>query len=209
VLIVEDDKFVARTLARALPPALDVRHAATRASALRVLEAPLDLKLALLDVRLGPHAYGGLDVLDRIASDRSEIVTAIFTGLRRAEVINHASERGAVVLAKPLDGRARSALGRLVARALAPSAAETARDAVAGCVEEHARRWRLSPKETLVLTEFVRGKRHHEIASSLGVAMTSVRTFVHRILAKAGAFASMMELVVHLVGSASRAGDRP
>src|SRR5690606_24328039 len=75
-LIVEDDKLVARTLARGLPSVLDVQFASTRASALRLVEAPLDLTLALLDVRLGPHAYGGLDVLERIASRRPTVVTA-------------------------------------------------------------------------------------------------------------------------------------
>jgi DNA-binding NarL/FixJ family response regulator len=195
VLVVEDEADVVRTIARLLPHPFAVRHVSTRDEAIDRLRDDPQLRVALIDVSLHGDATAGLEVLESASALRADLPVAIVTGQFSREIATYAAARGALFVPKPI---APGALGALLARArkrdLAPP--ESMADALARRAEE----WGLSPTQRALVAAYLEGRSRAEIAQELGIAESTVKTHVQRLLAKIPAR--------NLADVASRLGDR-
>jgi DNA-binding NtrC family response regulator len=117
VLVVDDEPLLLRALARILRPGGHrVELAETPSAAWSTLADP-ELDVVLLDLRLG--AASGLELLDRIKSERPEVEVVVMTGHATIESAVDCMRQGAFdYLEKPFDDvhRVRTTVQRAIER---------------------------------------------------------------------------------------------
>jgi DNA-binding NarL/FixJ family response regulator len=175
-LLVEDDRSLARGLARHLMPFGEVVLAHTKHEAMQALRPAVPWRALIVDVTLPDGS--GLDVLDYARQERYECPALVLTGSESGPHINRAFDLDARYLVKPCS----------IARIK-----DFARDAVARGspqVDEYvslwASRYTLTDAEVELLTAAAEGTTSKALADERGVALGTIKRHVHNLLKKTG-----------------------
>ncbi len=185
LLLVEDDELTRRSAARILLHAgHQIDEAATIGRA-RELVGMHAYERAILDVQL-PDG-DGLDLLDWIRARGSSMDVLVVTGQDDRALAARAFLLGAVLVFKP----APSDVIRQFARPKPPSPREPFETGYATGMLDVARRFatehHLSPRQTELLVQIVRGTPRRALAPVLEVEENTVKTMVRQILDKTDA----------------------
>lgn len=204
VLIVEDADGVARWLGRTVRRAgATPRRASTVAAARAELQA-VAIDAAIVDLGL-PDGCGSTVVLEARQRDRT-LPIVVVTARRDPAVLNLAYLNDAHLVIKPAPSEHVERVveqafwyhwvgHRVLARAAAEVAAELS----------------LSERERQVLALALQGRSQQEMASILGVALSSVRSHVGSLRAKAGKrrLQQVVAMVLRRVGGVEPRDGRP
>lgn len=194
VLVLDDHRVFAETLAMGIDAQADMRCVATAHSVAegRHTAAEVGFDVALVDLRL-PDAEG-LSVIPDLLERRPRAAVVVLTGHLHPDLARRAMAAGArgflgkdASLAEILNGVRTAVSGRPV---LAPSLAE-----------HPVTRLRLTPREQEVLNALCRGQDATSIGAVLGISLHTARDHIRSLLGKLGSRSQL-----HAVAVARRAG---
>jgi len=182
VLLVEDDRVVARGLSRIVQGHSRVVVAPSLGAAnQRLQEEPGTLRALIVDVCLPDGS--GFAVADHVRTQHPTLPMLVITGSTQPEVSHRAFELRAELLTKPCPT---VLITRFVFRALscAPCAAghDVAAHVAAFC-STHA----LSARERQVLELAMRGESRRAMSDTLALTEASIKTVIARLLHKCAA----------------------
>jgi DNA-binding NarL/FixJ family response regulator len=178
LLIADDDLGVVRSLARFFASTCDVVMARSASEALTLVERRDPWSGAIIDYKF-PDG-DGLDVLSAFRQRLPHAPALLLSGDRSDHVIHRASVLGASFVVKPPPDEVLRAFG---SRVVTPPVTAALNEAIREAAQVHA----LSPGETRVLREAVRGADRDAIGGRLGLAETTIRTQVRNLIRKCGA----------------------
>jgi DNA-binding NarL/FixJ family response regulator len=173
-LLVDDDKLIRTSFARALRRYGEATCAASATEAVALIgSVPFDG--FVIDVNLPDGS--GLEVLARVRELRGDTPAVVFSGSLDRRVINHASTLGARFVCKPC-GEEELVPFLFDVRRL------RAMDRTGAATERARERWALSPRETEILGVALRGESRDEYVRKSGITLNTFKTHVRRLLEK-------------------------
>ncbi|MFI5296977.1 MAG: response regulator [Polyangiales bacterium] len=178
LLIADDDLLVRNTLGRYFR-SRQVAMASSVAEAMSLMSASHRWCGAIIDYQF-PDG-DGLSVLRTFRQHVAHAPVLLFTGVLTPEVIHRATELGAQYVLKPAPPELFKAFAKRLGERTAP--AEVARE-----VEGVAKEFELSPGEARVVQMAVEGVGRDELALCLGVAESTIKSYVGNIVAKCDVF---------------------
>ena len=175
VLVVEDDRYMARAIERHVPKEIDARFARTVAAASSVLAKKCRLVAAIVDVGLPDGS--GLEVVRQIRERHSSVPVLVLTAQVSAQLANEVNMLGAQYVCKPdfvhnLDSFFRS---------LAPEHSDAVRAATRASAEMS-----LTQREHEVLLASLNGVPRGRLAEVLRISENTVKKHVRSLLKKTG-----------------------
>ncbi len=188
LLCLEDDVTVSRALERTLQ-GYELDMVATVADAKMRIESGGSYAAWILDVRVPDGS--GLDVLAwaRLRGDRTPAL--VMTGVLDHVHANSAQILGAEFVFKPY-GKAH--LDSFLERATRPTETPLPSRNAEAFVREHG----LTKREGEIIHAIARGVPRADLAGQLGVAESTIKTLVHRLLERAG-YANLDEVLRDLL----------
>lgn len=175
LLIADDDATVCNVLQRYYARTRDVRVARSVTDALTLINTTPRSCGAIIDYQF-PDG-DGLAILEAFRKHFGQAPVLMLTGVQFPRVNHRASELGAQFVMKPAPNSVLRAFGSRLAERMAPE--EVGRE-LEGVVAEFG----LSPGEARIVDAAVRGVARDEIANELGLAESTIKTQVGRIVAK-------------------------
>lgn len=182
LLIIDDHCLVSETLSAAIPPSwgLSVETVQSLHDAIDLIDPKAPFELILLDYQLpGVTGFEGL----RLLLDRGALRVAIFSGVASTDLIERAIENGACGFVPksihlPVLRHALNLM--LMGEVYVPASFKI------GSAHEASRTNDLKPREKSVLRLICEGRQNKEIASELGLPMSTVAADVKSICRKLG-----------------------
>jgi CheY-like chemotaxis protein len=163
VLVLDDDEGARRLLSRFIGQIRPVRTATTPEDAIAQIGAHDDWSGFLIDVALGAHERGGLDVLAAARRVFPAVPAALVTATNSKEVINRAAALSAMFLCKPFG---HEELSVFLERTAAVEAGLDERLALR--LHTLARKWDLAPREADILAWLVGGRSREGYLAKTG-----------------------------------------
>lgn len=180
LLIVEDDRAVAKSLARALSPLCKPVLAATAEAAREQLAGSTEWAGFLFDVEL-PDG-NGLDILQKARKRYPSVPALVITAHLEPRLVNRAFTLEAGYVCKPFGARE---IIPFVYRCLGSEAVHDRK--VVAAIDDLVRKHGLTPSERDLVVEAIRGTPRAALASVRNVTEATVKTQVRSILFKVGA----------------------
>jgi DNA-binding NarL/FixJ family response regulator len=175
LLIADDELIVCNTLQRYYARTRSVTVARSVAEAVALITTTPRWCGAIIDYRF-PDG-DGLALLEAFRMHVGQAPVLMLTGVHARRVNHRASELGAQFVMKPAPNSVLRAFGSRLDERMAPG--EVGREIVRLVTE-----YGLSPGEARIVEEAVRGVGRTELAEHLGLAESTIKTQVGRIVAK-------------------------
>ncbi len=175
-LIVEDDREVARAVVRRVPDSLQTVVVASVAEALGAMAMPVPLAGAVVDIGLPDGS--GLKVVEGLRDKHPQLPVMVLTATLDRELINAVHALGAEYVCKPdFDENLQSFLHRIDPN-------NQGDNRFVAALEEATTRFRLTRRETRILSEALDGVPRNRLAEVLGVSENTVKTQIRSLLDK-------------------------
>ena len=175
-LIVEDDRDVARAIVRRIPDSLQTVVVASVAEALGAMAMPVPLAGAVVDIGLPDGS--GLKVVEGLRDKHPQLQVMVLTATLDRELINAVHALGAEYVCKPdFDENLQAFLQRIDPN-------NQGDNRFVAALEEATKRFRLTRRETRILSEALDGVPRNRLAEVLGVSENTVKTQIRSLLDK-------------------------
>jgi DNA-binding NarL/FixJ family response regulator len=182
VLLVEDDRLVARGLGRIVERNARVAVAPSLAAAYQRFQGEEGgLRALIVDVLLPDGS--GFALAEHVRTQHPTLPVLVITGGMQAEVSHRAFELRAELLIKPFSSEL---FTRFVVRALSCAPCAEGHD-VATHIEAFCSTHALSARERQVLELAMRGESRRAMGDTLGLTQASIKTVIARLLHKCAA----------------------